>query len=178
MNLDEFRVRFRPVAGNRFRVFAEIPLFNGSFSQLSTNPYESRKLEVYIKSIQIPGSTIGTVPINYRGREIKFPAERVFQEISMNIYCSSELGIQLRSELMSWMDRINSPDHTAMDYFPTSKWEIYYDTEDGNTFGKRVVLSNCYPIEMTPIELNNDIPDSIADFVLTLAYDYAEEFAI
>ncbi len=31
---------------------------------------------------------------------------------------------------------------------------------------------------MTPIELNNDIPDSIADFVLTLAYDYAEEFAI
>jgi hypothetical protein len=66
-NLDAFREGFRGYRANRFIVFGSFP---GSISSPNSDTFE-----LYVKAAQIPGAAVGYVPMTYRGRNIKFPAE-------------------------------------------------------------------------------------------------------
>jgi hypothetical protein len=46
-------------------------------------------------------------------------------------------------------------------------------TQSSDRFKESVEMWNCFPIEVSPIEMNNDVTDSFAEFTLTMAYDYS-----
>jgi hypothetical protein len=59
-----------------------------------------------------------------------------------------------------------------------SPWTIEFDdTNDeqgsgGNVYNKKMELYNCWPIDISAIDLNYEAADSFAEFTLTFAYDY------
>ncbi len=82
-NLNEFRQNLvldgaRP---NLFDVTMTLPSFSTGVAATTAQS----TLSFMIKSAQLPGSTLGTVPVFYFGREIKVPGNRTFPDFTLTI---------------------------------------------------------------------------------------------
>ena len=78
----------------------------------------------------------------------------------------------MRKAFQSWMDAMNSSSHLTMDYELTSNWAIYYNQDlKSNTWVQNALMINCFPVDISPIELTNDTPDVFAEFTVTMTYD-------
>jgi hypothetical protein len=77
------------------------------FPTIATNAFAAgQKTSFMAKSAQLPGSSIGTVPMFYFGRELKFAGNRTFAQWSLQIINDEDFVI--RNSLESWMNAINS----------------------------------------------------------------------
>jgi hypothetical protein len=65
-----------------------------------------QKVTFMAKTAQLPGSTVGTVPVYYFGRELKFAGNRTFADWTLTIINDEDFTI--RNSLESWMNAINS----------------------------------------------------------------------
>lgn len=175
-SLQELRDNFRGYRSNRFKIKAQLPPLLGE-SRDST-------IEFYVKAAQVPGAAVGFVPLNYRGRNVKFPAERSFNDWGIQVYPSADTNQDLRRIFVNWIQILNSGKHDIMNYELVSpQWEILFNDINGsqsipNGYKNRVVIYNCFPIDISPMEMNNEVPDQFAEFTLTMAYDYTEELDV
>ena len=138
---------------------------------------------LYAKSVSFPGSQIGMIPVSYQGRVIKFAGERQFAEWSVQVYdvSTNASSVDIRTQLEEWIEDCDSA-NTHIQRFnnaATKKWTVEYDDIDDNTSGgngvgynKKMELYNCWPIDISAIDLNYEAADSFAEFTLTFAYDY------
>ena len=101
-NVAEFRSNMindgaRP---NLFEVTLTIPT-------VADNAIAAAQKSVFMcKTAQLPGSTIGQVPLYYFGREIKFAGNRSFTDWTVQILNDEDFTI--RNSMESWMNAINS----------------------------------------------------------------------
>ena len=100
-NVNEFRSQMvgdgaRP---NLFEVSMPFP----GFSQPGD---AQRKLTFMCKTAQLPGSTIGVVPVQYFGRELKFAGNRTFTDWTITVINDEDFVI--RNAFERWMNGINS----------------------------------------------------------------------
>jgi len=165
--LDEFRQNFYGVRGNRFRVSGAINIGGDAVSP--TIP-----LEFYCKAASIPGSAVGMIPVGYKGRPIKFSGERTYTDWAVQVYDSSKAD--LRSLLEQWIDDMDTRNTHEINYNNSNDyWSIEYMDMDGtksdSNYRRKIKLIHCFPIDISPIEMSYDIPDTFAEFSLTLAYD-------
>ena len=58
------------------------------------------------KAAQLPGSTIGTVPLYYFGREAKFAGNRTFADWTITVI--NDENFDVRNSIEAWMNTINS----------------------------------------------------------------------
>ena len=65
-----------------------------------------QKLTFMAKAAQLPGSTVGTVPVYYFGRELKFAGNRTFADWTVTIINDEDFAI--RNAIEQWMNAINS----------------------------------------------------------------------
>lgn len=159
MNIDAFRIGFKASKANRFRITTTS--LGGS----------NLNLDFYAKSASFPGSSIGMIPIAYQGRIIKFSGERQFQEWAIQLYDNTD-SINIRTELEKMMDLMDHNETHLADYNKVSNWTIKH-ISDGSTTGsgKTMTLHNCWPVDVSPIDLNYEASDTFAEFTVTLAYD-------
>jgi hypothetical protein len=100
-NVSEFRsqMQFDGARANLFDVEMNFPSF--------ANPGNaSRKLQFQCKSAQLPGSTVGIVPVQYFGREIKFAGNRTFVDWTVNVMNDEDFVV--RNAMERWMNAINT----------------------------------------------------------------------
>mgnify|MGYP003704676011 CR=1 FL=1 len=72
-----------------------------------TNSSESSKqLSFMAKAAQLPGSSVGTVPVYYFGRELKFAGNRTFPDWTLQII--NDENFSIRNSLENWLNSINS----------------------------------------------------------------------
>jgi hypothetical protein len=175
-SLDDLRSQFSGYKANRFKIVGELPP-----GLVEVTNFKLSEIEFYVKAAQVPGSFIGYVPLNYRGRNIKFPTERSFSDWGMQIYPSSENPQDLRGLFATWIQELNSGLHNKMNYeLVARKWKIYFNditnqSSSPMNYKNSVTMWNCFPIEISPMEMNNDSPDTFAEFTVTMAFDYTEE---
>jgi hypothetical protein len=163
--LDNFRNSFRGVRGNRFRVMGDFPNQAG---------FDATTFEFYCKAASIPGSSIGMIPVGYKGRPVKFSGERTYSDWVVQIYESSV--VDLRERFEQWIDFMDSRNDHEINYnVSSSQWSIFYDdvngTQSDSKYKKEIRLINCFPIDVSPIEMSYDVPDTFAEFTVTIAYD-------
>ena len=57
-----------------------------------------------------------------------------------------------------------------------SNWTVEYmdmsGTQSNSQYQKKISLVNCFPIDVSAIDLSYDVPDTFAEFTVTLTYDY------
>jgi hypothetical protein len=101
---------------------------NGTIPGYSNN----RAISFLCKAAQIPASSLGTIEVPYRGRRIKLPGDRTFQDWSLTII--SDANLALRSAFENWSAIFNS--HTSnvaprnfMEFMPT--WSVTQLHRDG-----------------------------------------------
>jgi hypothetical protein len=168
--LDDFRKGFKGVRGNRFRVSGVLNTVN---AESSASPQAS-EFEFYCKAASIPGSGVGVIPVGYKGRPIKFSGERTYTDWVVSIYDSSTLD--LREKFEDWIEGMDRRNEHEINYNnANSNWTVEYMDMDGtksdSNYRKKIRLINCFPIDLSAMEMSYDIPDTFAEFAVTFAYD-------
>jgi hypothetical protein len=172
-NVTEFRANMigdgaRP---NLFQVTLSFPTVaqNGTAA--------AQKTTFMAKSAQLPGSTVGTVPLYYFGRELKFAGNRTFTDWTLQIINDEDFTI--RNALESWMNAINS--HAGNVRNPAAGSAAGYTVDAVvNQYGKTGNIIKSYkfvglfPLDLAPIDLDWGSNDTIEEYSATFAYQWWE----
>lgn len=172
-NVTEFRANLvgdgaRP---NLFQVTMTFPTFT------EDGVAAGQALTFLAKTAQLPGSSLGTVPLYYFGREMKFVGNRSFADWSITII--NDENFKVRNAFESWMNNINSHAtnlRTGNATTPTSySVDAKVDQFDkaGNVI-KSYKFVGAFPVDLAPIDLDWSSNDTIEEFGVTLAYQWWE----
>lgn len=148
--------------------------------------------EFLVRSGALPSATIGTIelPMN-GGRRFKIGGDRVFTEWTSTVL--NDENYTLRSSLEAWQNamvftnfaigsglgnRSSIGGGASNTTTPTGLYGtvlIYQLAEDGsNVTNGSYKLVNCWPSDISAIDLSYDTTDAVEDFTVTWTYDYYE----
>jgi hypothetical protein len=172
-NVAEFRANMigdgaRP---NLFSVSLTFPTIASNGSAASS------KVTFMAKAAQLPGSTLGTVPVYYFGREMKFAGNRSFADWTLTIINDEDFTI--RNSIESWMNSINSNTSNVRNTLAKNPSQYSVDAEV-TQFGKsgeslkKYKFVGMFPIDLAPIDLDWGSNDVMEEFTATFAYQYWE----
>ena len=153
---------------NLFEVSLPFPAF-------ATPGNAQAKTTFMCKTAQLPGSTLGVVPVQYFGRELKFVGNRTFADWTITIINDEDFVI--RNAFERWMAGINS--HALNVRNPAA---ITAYTVDGEVtqFGKKgdslkkYKFIGLFPSDVTPIDVDWSSNDTIEEFSVSLTYQWWE----
>jgi hypothetical protein len=149
-----------------------------TFPTIATNGVAAgQKATFMAKAAQLPGSTVGTVPVYYFGRELKFAGNRTFTDWTLQIINDEDFTV--RNSIESWMNAINSHSSNVraagaanpLGYTVDAEVTQYGKTGDALKTYKFVGL---YPLDLAPIDLDWGSNDTIEEYAVTFAYQWWE----
>jgi len=140
-----------------------------------------------VKSAQFPASTIGVIEVPFRGRKIKLPGDRVFNEWSLTAMLDKENKIY--DAFVTWMDQLNSHSNVeaaAADDILRQDWTVWALAPSSSTPAagggggginpnSAIIMKNCFPTEVGTVDFNWETTDTIAEFTVTIHFDYWEK---
>jgi hypothetical protein len=133
------------------------------------------KLTFMCKTAQLPGSTVGVVPVNYFGRELKFVGNRTFADWTISVINDEDFIV--RNAFERWMNGINSHNFNVRNPLALAPLGYSVDAEvsqfgkQGNTL-KKYRFIGVYPTDITPIDVDWGSNDTIEEFSVTLTYQW------
>lgn len=150
---------------NQFAVSLTFPSYVGG-AQAAGN-----SSEFLITAAELPGSTLGTTSVFYRGREVKLAGDMVFAPFAFTVLNDATFAI--RSALEEWMNGIES--RLAKSALTTVASEYQADVvvrqldRNGNTL-KTYTLLGAFPTEVGPVSLDFGANDQISIFQAVMQY--------
>lgn len=133
------------------------------------------KLTFMCKTAQLPGSTVGVVPVNYFGRELKFVGNRTFADWTISVINDEDFVV--RNAFERWMNGINSHNFNVRNPLALAPLGYSVDSEvtqfgkQGNTL-KKYRFVGVFPTDITPIDVDWGSNDTIEEFSVTLTYQW------
>jgi hypothetical protein len=170
-NVNDFRSRmtYDGARPNLFEVYLTLPDGIDDVNAQS-------ELRFKIKAAQLPGSTIGVVPVYYFGRELKFPGNRTFTDWTVTIINDEDFSA--RNSLEKWMSAINSHKENVRGGKYVKPLSYTADSlvvqwgKSGAEVSKSYLFTGMFPVDISPIDLDWGSNDSIEEFSVTFAYQY------
>jgi len=148
---------------NLFEVSMPFPVFSAPGNAQT-------KLTFMCKTAQLPGATIGSVPVQYFGRELKFAGNRTFADWTINVINDEDFII--RNAFERWMNGINSHNLNVRNPLALDG-DVRQFGKTGNTL-KRYKFVGLYPTDLSPIDVDWGANDTIEEFTVTLSYQWWE----
>ena len=138
-----------------------------------------------VKTAQLPGSTLGSVPLQYFGREVKIAGNRTFADWTVTIINDENFAI--RNAMDAWIRGINNNQTNLR--ANAARNTISGGALFGNTGGyaadaavtqyrktggtaKKFKFVGMFPIDITPIDLDWGSNDTVEEFSVTFQYQY------
>jgi hypothetical protein len=137
----------------------------------------AQKATFMARAAQLPGSTVGQVPVFYFGREMKFAGNRTFTDWTLQIINDEDFVI--RNSLESWMNQINSHAGNVRGTGAVSPTGYTVDAvvtqygKAGNVL-KSYNFVGMFPVDISPIDLDWSSNDTIEEYSATFAFQYWE----
>ena len=127
-----------------------------------------------VKTAQLPGSTLGSVPVNYFGREVKVAGNRTFADWTVTIINDEDFII--RNAMESWIRGINDNETNLRRALTTQQYasdaQVFQYSKAGGSPIKSYKFVGMFPIDLSPIELDWGSNDTIEEFSVTFQYQY------
>ena len=140
----------------------------------------------HIRSATLPNSTVGAMAINYRGRTVAYPGERVYTPWQINII--DDASNELYREFHRWSNKINQHNTNGSmlpngdgfsgtqennDSGAAGDWVIQHLDLNGNIItGRKFTLQNCWPMEIGDLVLDMGADNKFVTFPVTLVYSH------
>lgn len=150
---------------NQFRVFIPFPTGEANENE-----------QLLVSGAALPASTVNPVITQYRGREVKFAGERIFDPWTITIINNEKQT--LRRLFEDWMELINNKEDNS----GSTEWRTYQqdvivehlDRNDVPLTGGKYILKEAFPINMSEIALQYAQNDIIEEFTVTFQYQTYE----
>ena len=136
-----------------------------------------------VRSAALPSATIGTIelPMN-GGRRFKIGGDRVFSEWTSTVL--NDENYLLRSSLEAWQNNMvftNYEINNSLGNRSAAASGLYgtvviyqLDETGASVDNASYKLVNCWPSDISAIDLSYDTTDAIEDFTVTWTYDFYE----
>jgi len=167
-SVDEFKARLAGggARGNLFQVTLANP--RGGLGVNLDVDFSSFMCE----AAQLPASTVGTIVVPFRGRQLKMAGDRTFDVWTVTII--NDTGFRIRDEMEKWMNAIaNHADAGGTQnpelYFTDLKVEQF---DRDNSVIKEYTFKDAWPSEVSAIDLSYGDTDTIERFTVTWQYQY------
>ena len=168
-NINDFKAKLagggaRP---NQFKVTMPFP----GYAQVGG---EIEDLAFLCRATSLPGMTVPSFNVPFRGRSIKIAGDRTIADWSVT--CYNDTDFKLRNAFERWMNGINNmTDNEGLTNPADYQVDAFVDQLDRNGATiKSYTLRGVFPTEVAPIELTYDEATAIEEFAVTLAYQYFE----
>jgi hypothetical protein len=153
-----------------------------------------QKLRFMARSAQLPGTTIGSVPVYYFGREVKVPGNAMYQEWTVTVMNDEDFTIRKVMErwhgnLNAHSENVRTPAFVNFNGYSVNASVVQYGKagtgalnagRGGSGIGasatglRKYNFIGMWPIDISPIDLDWGANDQIEEFVVTFAYQYWE----
>tara|TARA_Y100000310_G_scaffold251123_1_gene257541 strand:- start:1890 stop:2495 length:606 start_codon:yes stop_codon:yes gene_type:complete len=153
---------------NQFRVIFNTPIVGrGLTGELG------EKASYLCRAASLPGQTINTIEIPYRGRKIYIAGDRDFPD-DWTTTVLNDTAFTVRSAIENWMNNINdlvngrginNPLHYETDL-------TVHQLDRSNGILKSYKIHNAFPTGTNAIDLTSDQADAIEEFEITWRYQY------
>lgn len=188
MSIENFKQAIKK-GGARPNLFKVQVSYPSDYVSQITGSDDIQMYEYLIKGAQLPSSQLGQIVVPFRGRQVKIPGDRVYEPVNLTVI--NDTGFLIRRHFERWNDLINSyVDNTAA----TNDWLDLLGTvtiqqmgRDGNpingsvqggTDGGEYILDECWPSNISAIDLSFDSGDAIEEFTITLEYQHFRNSAL
>jgi hypothetical protein len=131
------------------------------------------------RGAQLPSSTLGLIEVPFQaGRRYKLAGDRTFAEWTTTVYNDSNQTIrqalenlQIQYGVVDYESGIAKTRYGVDDSSEFSTVTVtQFDLAGNETY--KYELVNCWPLDISTIDLSYDNTDTIEDFTVTWAYDY------
>jgi len=173
LGVDDFKSKLsgggaRP---NLFKVTLNPPANLGTI--LGFGALEGERISFMVRAASLPGSTMASIPVPFRGRQVQIAGDRTFEPWITTIYNDTDFNI--RAGIEQWMDRINRHvSNTAQSASPEDyKADMIVEQLDKSSKQLyRYDFKGTFPSVLSPIELAYDANDVIEEFTCEWQVDY------
>ena len=142
------------------------------------------KFSFLCKAAQLPASTVASVPVAFRGRELKVAGERTFDPWTVTIINDEDFG--LRTSFEAWMNKLSKLNDATGVTNPGSYMTNAYVKQLGrgktkfseeNTGGESSILRtykfyDIWPSNVSAIELSYDTTNTVEEFQVEFQVQY------
>ena len=145
----------------------------------------------HIVAAAMPASIITTNPIDFRGRKILYPGDRVYSAEGFNVWTMTVLDDingtatgtykNLWHAAHAWSDAINDHETNqgSVSYCDIIVEQLSLNGEDttGGASGnpiKRATLKNAWPQSISPLDMEMQARDQYNSFDITFAFHYVD----
>jgi len=167
LGVDDFKAKLRGGGArpNLFKATITYPGYAGG--DIETTSF-------LCEAAQLPASTVGTIIVPFRGRQLKMAGDRTFDTWTPTII--NDTDFQVRNAMERWMNGMNA--HSAntgltnpIDY----EADLFVEQldKDGSTL-KTYVFRGCFPTALSPIDLAYSTENDIERFTVEFQVQYWE----
>ena len=169
LRVDDFKGKLTGggARSNMFEVNVNFPGYTGGNKELTN---------FMCRGAQLPPSTVNPVEVPFRGRIVKLAGDRTFEPWTMTVY--NDTNFSVRDAFEAWMDGMNShvgntgerANGNGVGQYATNIEVIQLDQRQAPV--KTYFLKNCFPSNVSGIELDYAQAGEIEQFTVTIEYDY------
>lgn len=189
-NINDFKTQGLTLGGARptlFQVSVNLPS-----AVSSSSPGFQQKFAFTCSATTIPASTVGQVPVNYFGRQIKVVGDRTFA--NWNVSVMNDEDYLVRNAFESWMNALNthvgnrriigSNETTPGNSYKTDAIVTHFAKggpagSSGTNSGigvesiiRQYQFVGLFPVELDAMNMDWGSTDTIQTFGVTFSYDY------
>jgi len=169
LRVDDFRGKMTGggARANLFEVNVNFPAVAGGDTELTN---------FMCSAAQLPEAVTGVVEVPFRGRVLKFPGDRTFNNWTMTIY--NDTNFTIRNSFERWFNAMNTHlgniglimDNAGYGTY-LADIEVNQLNQAGNTV-KKYKIRNAFPANISAIDLSYDQQTAIETFTVEMAFDY------
>ena len=168
-NINEFKSRLQGggARANQFKVTMSFP----GYAEVGG---ETSDLSYLCTATSIPGQSLGTVAVPFRGRVLNLVGDRTFAPWSVTVLNDTNFKIYRAFE--RWMNAMNNmTDNEGLTNPTDYQVDGFIDhlDRDGNSI-KQYTIRGAFPTSLDGIALSYGTNDAIEDFGVTLSYQWFE----
>lgn len=156
---------------------ARANLFRVNLDWPTSNQTERETAQFLAKATTLPASTIENIDVAFRGRMLKVPGDRTFENWSVTVINDNDMSI--RKGMEEWMSLINNHEanFSAFAIDPLGPRGFYktLSVEQLNKQGATIrsyEYRNAYPVSVSSIDLAYDKNNEVEEFTVEFAYSY------
>jgi hypothetical protein len=153
---------------NQFAVQLTFPNYvQGRTAALAKAPF-------LVSVAELPGQTIGTTPVYYRGRLVKIAGDREFA--AFNITVLNDSGFTIRTAIEQWMNGINDVANGTGALQPSQyQTDMFVSQLDRNgAVLKQYKLLGAFPVDLGAVGLDFGSNDQLSTFGVSFQYQSFE----
>jgi hypothetical protein len=168
-NIDSFKSKLigGGARANQFRVVMPFP----GFAQIGG---ETESMAYLCEAASLPGMTVGTVDIPFRGRTLYVAGERTFEAFEVTIL--NDTNFLIRNAYERWLNGINNlTDNEGLTNPTDYQVDAFVDQLDRNgSIIKTYTFRGMFPTSISDIGLNYNTNNQVETFTVTHRFQYFE----